>query len=145
MEKLAQTAIGIINELHTERLDYNSEYIPLINAAMKLEDLEEILGDEYDLNRLAELVKADKEGRCVTLPCKIGDKVYFIRSHFNKYCEIPLEANVHRIIIEKAETIFKTVTKGGLDRNFYQRDIGKTVFLTYEQAEKALKEMRAEI
>lgn len=128
MEKLAQTAIDIIDELHTERLDYESEYIPLIDAAMKLRDLEEV----------------EEKGRLIELPCKIGDKVYFIRSRFNKYCEIPLEANVHRIIIEKAETIFKTVTKGGLDRNFYQRDIDKTVFLTYEQAEKTLKEMRCE-
>ena len=33
MERLSDTAIEIINELHTERLDYYSEYIPLIDAA----------------------------------------------------------------------------------------------------------------
>lgn len=32
MEKLSDNAISIINALHTERLDYESEYLPLINA-----------------------------------------------------------------------------------------------------------------
>ena len=36
MERLSDTAIEIINELHTERLDYYSEYIPLIDAANRL-------------------------------------------------------------------------------------------------------------
>lgn len=30
--------------------------------------IEDILGDEYDLNRLRELAEADREGRCVVLP-----------------------------------------------------------------------------
>ena len=30
--------------------------------------IEDILGDEYDLNRLRELAQADREGRCVVLP-----------------------------------------------------------------------------
>lgn len=44
MERLSDTAIEIINDLHTERLEYTSEYIPLIDSANKLaeyEDLEE--------------------------------------------------------------------------------------------------------
>ena len=36
MERLSDTAIGIINDLHTERLEYASEYIPLIDAANRL-------------------------------------------------------------------------------------------------------------
>ena len=30
-------------------------------------DVEDILGDEYDLDRLRELVQADREGRCVVI------------------------------------------------------------------------------
>ena len=37
-----------------------------------LKEIEDILGDNYDLDRLRELVEADKEGRCVVLPCKEG-------------------------------------------------------------------------
>ena len=31
--------------------------------------------DNYDTKRLRELVNADREGRCVVLPCKEGDKL----------------------------------------------------------------------
>ena len=34
----------------------------------RLADIEDILGDEYDLDRLRELALADREGRCVVLP-----------------------------------------------------------------------------
>lgn len=37
----------------------------------RLAAIEDILGDEYELDRLRELVKADKEGRCAVLPDKI--------------------------------------------------------------------------
>lgn len=77
MERLSDRAIEIINELHTERLDYNSEYLPLIDAAQKLDDLETILGG-YSIDRLRELIKADREGRCVVLPVKPRETFYTI-------------------------------------------------------------------
>lgn len=47
----------------------------------RLGQIEDILGDEYDLDRLRELVQADREGRCVVLPkeeiLKKGDKVWY--------------------------------------------------------------------
>lgn len=43
-------------------------------VAVRLAVIEDILGDDYDLDRLRELVKADRDGRCVTL-CK-HDFVY---------------------------------------------------------------------
>lgn len=43
-----------------EVLDYFSKY--------DLADVQEILGDDYDLDRLRELVEADRDGRCVVLP-----------------------------------------------------------------------------
>lgn len=42
----------------------------------RLAEIEDILGDDYDLDRLKELVEADKEGRCVVLPCKVGESVW---------------------------------------------------------------------
>lgn len=36
-------------------------------AINRLFDIEDILGDEYDLDRLKEFVEADREGRCVVL------------------------------------------------------------------------------
>ena len=45
------------------------------NARLKM--IEKILGGDYDLGRLRELIKADREGRCVVLPCKPGESVRF--------------------------------------------------------------------
>lgn len=38
--------------------------------------IEDILGDDYNIDRLRELAKADQDGRCVVLPVKVGDTVY---------------------------------------------------------------------
>lgn len=35
-----------------------------------------LFGNNYDLDRLRELVNADLEGWCVVSPCKVGDKVW---------------------------------------------------------------------
>lgn len=35
---------------------------------LRLLDIEDILGDDYDIDHLRALVQADKEGRCVVLP-----------------------------------------------------------------------------
>lgn len=43
---------------------------------LRLCDIEDILGDNYDLDRLCELGQADREGRCMVLP-KDG-MVYYI-------------------------------------------------------------------
>jgi len=40
---------------------------PIAKAFDRLAAIEDILGDEYDLDRLRELVQADREGRCVVL------------------------------------------------------------------------------
>ena len=46
-----------------------SEYIESAKArALRASEIEAILGDNYDLNRLRELVEADRDGRCVVLP-----------------------------------------------------------------------------
>ena len=47
-------------------------------VADRLAAIEDILGDEYYLDRLRELAQADREGRCVVLPAGIGDTVYHI-------------------------------------------------------------------
>lgn len=34
----------------------------------RLNEIEDILGDEYDINRLREVLETDRNGRCVVLP-----------------------------------------------------------------------------
>lgn len=86
----------------------------------------------HPLERVRELVQADREGRCVVLPCKLGNKVYF-----------PL---LGRII---KKTVYSIVTFSnsqriycdGTSEFFRPENFGKTVFLTRAAAEKALEEM----
>lgn len=42
MDRLSDAAIEIINTLHMERIDYNSEYLPLIDAVNRLSAYEDI-------------------------------------------------------------------------------------------------------
>ena len=96
---------------------------------MRLADLESLCS----YTRLRELAEADKEGRLVVLPCKVGDTVYF--------------ALLGRIIEKQVFSIvsFSNSTRiycGGTSEYFRPEDIGKTFFLTREEAEKALEAMK---
>ena len=52
---------------------------PIAVAFDRLAAIEDILGEEYDLDRLRELVQADREGRCVVIrPNSVTDDNYKI-------------------------------------------------------------------
>ena len=93
------------------------------------EDIAELCGG---FDRLRELAEADKDGRMVVLPCKVGDTVYF--------------ALLGRIIEKQVFSIvsFSNSTRiycGGTSEYFRPEDIGKTFFLARAEAEKALRGM----
>lgn len=94
---------------------------PIAKAFDRLAAIEDILGNEYDLERLRELAQADREERCVVLPCKVGDTVYQVD-------DIRVYALEVRNLIYDAG-IFA----------FDESTIGKTVFLTRAEAEAALR------
>lgn len=48
----------------------------------RLAAIEDILGDTYDLDRLRELVEADRDGRCVVLPFRPPKMVYSCSKQF---------------------------------------------------------------
>ena len=48
-------------------------------ACVEAREIEETLsGYDYSISRMVELMKADKEGRVVVLPCKVTDKLYVV-------------------------------------------------------------------
>ena len=105
----------------------------------RLTDIEDILGDNYDLDRLRELVEADRDGRCVVLPCKVGDTIYKL------FLGCSIKLKVERIVRwsngcwkVNAHTDRKYTDWKGFEIDF--SDFGKTVFLTREAAEAALKQ-----
>lgn len=98
-----------------------------------------VLNSIGSYDRLRELAEADKDGRLVVLPCKVGDTVW-------------ITGSVRRLYSEKVRTFFsgdpnysrgmadngvKMIRTTGCDIPIHK--FGKTVFLTREKAEKALE------
>lgn len=105
----------------------------------QLNEIENILGDEYNLEYLKWLVKAEREGRCVVLPCRVGDKVYCIQSYFND-AKMRSEKKIKCRVVDFMQSLPDLFECEGMIYKF--SDIGKTVFLTREEAEAALEKMK---
>ena len=99
----------------------------------RLAAIEDILGDEYDLDRLRELAKADREGRCVVLPCKVEDDVYI------NILGRTLPFTVISISQMASTPTFKAQHGIRLVYIFKADDVGETVFLTCAEAKAALR------
>ena len=86
------------------------------------------------LHHIRELAEADKDGRVVVLPCRQGDELW-------TYCNHPVKRvysfTVSDVSTLNGRTVLNTLGLGTIR----PEDIGKTVFLTREEAEKALQEM----
>lgn len=98
--------------------------------------------DTSEVERLRELYKADKDGRVVVLPCKVGDTVWivgavrklysakvrtFFCGHPSAVCGRDPDGHIHMIRTTECD--------------IPMQEFGKTVFLSREEAEKALQEM----
>lgn len=148
----------------------------------RLAKIENILGDNYDLDELREMVQAKRDGRCVVLPAGIGDTVYHITTCKNfsqvldgtmygqngelgtatglycpcelaENCPFPCDDDVGFDCEKHKNTlsIFEDVVTGILSDDMQDTlfleysgnadfdDFGKTVFLTREDAEAALR------
>lgn len=101
-------------------------------------DLCTIVGECGGIDRMRELAEADKDGRLVVLPCKAGDTVYEVTSR-----KTISEYRVKAIRVELFCTFIEwDIVAGFVDKSIFGvpvDEIGKTVFLTREEAEKALE------
>ena len=96
------------------------------------------IGGGYD--RLRELAEADKDGRLVVLPCKVGQRVFALLDtdkHISE-CEVKQIGMGNKIGFIGLEPIGARGREYGVSLNGF----GKTVFLTREEAEKALEAMK---
>lgn len=121
---------------------YRCEKLPNWKAKVinRLFDIEDILGDDYDLERLKELVQADREGKCVLLPCKVGDKLYKISENGVK--EVVVQSIVFMLSHTVNHLTVHVANERGAMTEIETKDFGKTVFLTFEEAKATLKRMR---
>ena len=127
--------------------------VPQNELYYRLGLIENVLGNDYSLDRLRKLVNADREGRCTIFPCRdwldlvFGEQEVFYGIDTD-YIENPIrEITVHneeRFIWYDGwkNLVFCGVDENGLDWEFSPEEVGKTVFLTEEQAESALKAMK---
>ena len=105
-------------------------------ACAEAREIEETLsGYDYSISRMVELMKADKEGRLVVLPCRKGDELW-------AYGNFPQGREVYRFTVSDVSTLNGRTVLNTLGLGTIRpEDIGKTVFLSREEAEKALQEM----
>lgn len=99
-----------------------------------------------DINRLRKLAEADRDGRVEVLPCKVGDTGWVTRNPWTgKLLKKPLDAYVNGMKMYShglyVNLLFDTRKINGA-RDYEINHIGKTVFLTHEEAEKALEAMK---
>ncbi len=96
--------------------------------------------DGVAIDRLCDLDEADKDGRLVVLPCKVGQRVFALMDtdkHISE-CEVKQIGMGNEIGFIRLEPIGARGREYGVALNGF----GKTVFLTREEAEKALEAMK---
>lgn len=100
-----------------------------------------IAGKGVSGSRIQELIRAEQEGRLVVLPCKIGDTVYLVTNGGIKKTEVE---SIHQWTSDhwklSTHTDRMSAYWTGYEIDF--RGIGKTVFLTREEASAALEALK---
>lgn len=97
-----------------------------------------LLTDE-DANKWEHWKKADKEGRLLESACSVGDTLYKpTRNFVSKYRVVFIEVSTCNCVFFHTNLIEGINDTGEI---FNEDCIGKTVFLTREEAEAKLKEM----
>ena len=109
------------------------EQIEALEAAIMGKAVAQITEFEgLPIDRLRELAVADQEGRVIVLPCKRGDELW-------TYCNHPVKRvysfTVSDVSTLNGRTVLNTLGLGTIR----PEDIGKTVFRTREEAEKAME------
>lgn len=135
------TALYCRNRLKSRLAAYeDTELTPEeVSALVKdWSDLCTIVGECGGLDRVRALAKADRAGRLVALPCKVGDTVYRIVRDADLHIA---RDEVRNMYFADDMTLCVELVGG---RIILSEKFGKTVFLTREEAEKALEAMKDE-
>ena len=131
MERLTRrTGLGVMPSNYDEDFDMNeetfAEYQKVLDKLAHYEDLEEA-------------------GRLIELPCAVGDTVWVVTWVFNG------KETVNSIVSRKIDGFIGIrsnpscmISKEPYRMDFASSEFGKTVFLTREEAEAALKECETE-
>lgn len=94
------------------------------------------------LEELKSYKDAEEQGLLVRLQCKVGDTVYVPTRNFIS------ELRITMVSVDMHEAYFSWMLNSGIYPNldgFHGYELGKTVFLTREEAEKKLEKLKNEI
>ena len=130
-ENLLDKAAEAIERLTAENAALR-EKVPLTEDTM-INLAAQALGVEP--SRLREIAEADKDRRVVVLPCRQGDELWTYCNHPGKRVYSFTVSDVSTL---NGRTVLNTLGLGTIR----PEDIGKTVFLTREEAERAMEEKR---
>lgn len=117
--------------------EHTQHYVPT-------EDLEHLYAVIEAAEKVSKYETAKEDGRLVMLPCKVGQCVYTNHSMSGWYMrksERPYLGRVVFVGLNAEDPYFNIILGEGKMLQYKFSDIGTTVFLTKEEAEKALKEM----
>ena len=131
----------VSSELSEEKERY------IINTLYELDIDKDVLANQMmEIKRLNGLLEGykdlEEQGLLIRLPCKAGDAVYIVGDKFPAVIEKIVIMEDNHIMFEFVEfdrsyEVTEVWDSGG----FELEDIGKTVFLTKEEAEAKLREM----
>lgn len=103
---------------------------------------------EYDvMDALAEYEDLEEQGLLMRLPCKAGDTVYRVNAGAKQPIITMTVSEIHFLCYKNERAVrFDTIGKEDMGESCYRlEDIGRIVFLTREEAEKKLEELKNEI
>ena len=99
--------------------------------------------------KLAEYEDLEEQGKLLKLPCAVGDTVWYWDKEYDPIEEAPFEGYISGYEIVSAKTIYIIINPKSNFKSWFPCDVkleiddfGKTVFLTREEAEATLKELR---
>lgn len=116
----------------------NGKYEDTIPTEMTNDDIRAVL------KKLADYEDLEEQGLLVRLPCKVGDTVYKVNAGA-KQPIIPMTVSeIHFLCYKNERAVrFDAIGKEDMGESCYRlEDIGRIVFLTHEEAEKKLEEMK---
>ena len=99
--------------------------------------------------KLGKYEDSEEQGRLIKLPCKVRDTVYYISEGFIEPCTVETifisdYTDKYGNCSYMAEIHFDREDCPYVSTEIYFTDIGKTIFLTKDEAEQKLKEMESD-
>ena len=144
---LLYTAAWAYAELRGRLMQYEDTGLePAMCANYKTFE-DEAISKGVTFKRIVALMEADRAGRLVVLPCKVGDTLW-VTGRDNVPREMALEAPDIRAVCTDEDNLCMSTCNRKPDGFCAYRlrndgaDVGETVFLTREEADKAFEAMK---